>query len=68
LLNVLGPKTICPSFPAESKYKEITTLKLLLISAFFNGVSYVKEKNKQLINQKTENPRKTKASAGKPVI
>jgi len=28
-------KTICPSFPTKTKYKEITTLKLLLIYAFF---------------------------------
>jgi len=46
LLKVLGPKTVCPSFPTESKYKKITTLKLLLISASFGGVGYVKEKIK----------------------
>jgi len=35
LLKIVGPKTVCPSFPTETKYKEITTLKLLLIYAFF---------------------------------
>ena len=46
LLKVLRPKTDCPSFPTEAKYKEITTLELLLIYAFFGGESYVKEKTK----------------------
>ena len=45
LLKVLKPKTDCPSFPTETKYKEITTLKLLLIYAFSGGESYVKEQN-----------------------
>jgi len=67
LLKVLGPKTVCPSFPTESKYKEITTLKLLLVSASFGGVGYVKGKIKQLINLKTKDPKK-KTFAEKPVI
>jgi len=68
LLKVLRPKTNCPSFPTETKYKEITTLKLLLIYAFFSGGSYVTEKLKQLVNHGAEKSKRNKTSTGKPVI
>ena len=45
----------------ESKYKEITTLKLLLVPASFGGVGYIKEKNK-ITNQPSSTSPKTKPS------
>jgi len=65
LLKVLGPKTNCPSFPTETKYKEITTLKLLLICAFLGGGSYVREKIKQQVSHGAEKIQRKQNLRGK---
>jgi len=59
-LKVPRPKTLCLSFLTETKYKQITTLKLLLIHTFFARKD-IRRKNKR-----NNRPPRKKHLRGKP--